>query len=86
MVTKIVEAYPPHAVLLQKVGKARRQIAAFDALPQGIDANVIQVVLAIAPAADLAVFLLLGFLAKQQLLELRHQWQCAQAGFGLGGV
>ena len=57
-VSQVVEAYPPHAVLLQKVGEPRRQIAALDALPQGIDADVIQVVLAIAPAADLAVFLL----------------------------
>ena len=41
-VTKIVEAYPPHAVLLQKVRKARRQVAALDALPQRIDADVLR--------------------------------------------
>ena len=60
-VTEVMEAYPPHAVVLQEVGKARREIAALDALPQGIDADVIQITRAVAPAADLAVFRLLCF-------------------------
>lgn len=82
-VSEIVIAYLPQSVFLQNIGKALCEIARLDQFPDLIDIDIVSVLGAVRPSAQLAVLLLLCFQAMQQFLKRRDKRQTAVAGFRL---
>lgn len=81
--SEIVIAYLPQSVFLQNIGKALCEIAWLDQFPDLIDIDIVSVLGAVRPSAQLAVLLLLCFQAMQQFLKRRDKRQTAVAGFRL---
>ena len=82
-VLEIVIAYLPQSVFLQNIGKALCEIARLDQFPDLIDIDIVGVLGAVRPSAQLAVLLLLCFQAMQQFLKRWDKRQTAVAGFRL---
>ena len=83
---QIVEAHMPEAVLLQKGLKLSGERIRCHQLSELVDIDILQIILAIAPAAEVTVGGLLQLQVLQKLLHLRHQRQRAKAGLGFGAV
>ena len=85
-VLEIVIAYLPQSVFLQNIGKALCEIAQLDQFPDLIDIDIVSVLGAVRPSAQLAVLLLLCFQAMQQFLKRRDKGQTAVAGLRLCAI
>ena len=83
---QIVEADAPHAVLLQEGREGRGQPVGLHPFSQLVQVDVVQIVLAVAFAAEPLVLRLLLFQLPQELLEALHQGQGPMGGLGLGAV
>ena len=83
---EIVIAYLPQSVFLQNIGKALCEIARLDQFPDLIDIDIVGVLGAVRPSAQLAVLLLLCFQAMQQFLKRRDKGQTAVAGLRLCAI
>lgn len=84
--SEIVIAYLPQSVFLQNIGKALCEIARLDQFPDLIDIDIVGVLGAVRPSAQLAVLLLLCFQAVQQFLKRRDKGQAAVAGLRLCAI
>lgn len=84
--SEIVIAYLPQSVFLQNIGKALCEVARFDQFPDLIDIDIVGVLDAVRPSAQLAVLLLLCFQAVQQFLKRRDKGQTAVTGFRLCAI
>lgn len=84
--SEIVIAYLPQSVFLQNIGKALCEIARLDQFPDLIDIDIVGVLGAVRPSAQLAVLLLLCFQAMQQFLKRRDKGQAAVAGLRLCAI
>ena len=84
--SEIVIAYLPHTVLLQDQREMLRDIAGFHKLTDFIDIDIVGVLGAVRPSAQLAVLLLLCFQAMQQFLKRRDKGQAAVAGLRLCAI
>ena len=85
-VSEIVKADLPQSVFLQNIGKALCEIARLDQFPDLIDIDIVSVLGAVRPSAQLAVLLLLRFQTVQQFLKRRHKRQAAIAGLRLCAI
>ena len=85
-VPEIVEADGTQSVVLQQLAKCRGDVVGLDQIAHLIDADVTDVVRAVAPSAQPPVFDLLPFQRPQTLPENGHQRQRPHAGLGLGRV
>ena len=83
---EIVIAYLPQSVFLQNIGKALCEIARLDQFPDLIDIDIVSVLGAVRPSAQLAVLLLLCFQAMQQFLKRWDKGQTAVAGLRLCAI
>lgn len=84
--SEIVIAYLPQSVFLQNIGKVLCEIARLDQLLDLIDIDIVGVLGAVRPSAQLAVLLLLCFQAVQQFLKRRDKGQTAVTGFRLCAI
>ena len=84
--SEIVIAYLPQSVFLQNIGKVLCEIARLDQFPDLIDIDIVGVLGAVRPSAQLAVLLLLCFQAMQQFLKRRDKGQTAVAGLCLCAI
>ena len=73
--SQITETNPSHIVFLQQVWEMLCQIAGFHQLTDFVDIDVVQILFAVRPAAELAVHLLLCFHPEKQFLKGRNQRQ-----------
>ncbi len=80
---QIVKTDLPQSVFLQNIGKALCEIARLDQFPDLIDIDIVSVLGAVRPSAQLAVLLLLCFQTVQQFFKRRDKRQTAVAGFRL---
>ncbi len=84
--SEIVIAYLPQSVFLQNIGKVLCEISRLDQLLDLIDIDIVGVLGAVRPSAQLAVLLLLCFQAVQQFLKRRDKGQTAVTGFRLCAI
>ena len=80
---QIMKANLPHTVLLQDQREMLRDIAGFHKLTDFIDIDIVGVLGAVRPSAQLAVLLLLCFQTVQQFFKRWDKRQTAVAGFRL---
>ena len=85
-VAQIVQADVPQPLFPQQLTEAVGDIAGFEDVAHLVNEDIAQVFLVVAVAADLPVSLLLIPEGEKLCLELPHQRQRAEAGFGLGAV
>ena len=85
-VPEIVEADGTQSVVLQQLAKCRGDVVGLDKIAHLIDADVADVVRAVASSAQPLVFRLLPFQRPQTIPENEHQRQRPHAGLGLGRV
>ena len=75
LLSKNMEAYAPQAVFFKNLGESIRNVVWLDQLAQGVDADIVFVLSAVAASAYLPVLFLLFLQGKEPFFHLRYKRQ-----------